>query len=89
MIDDAALKMITFQLVITPDFWDQPRRWPAGCRPVVFSAALVMHSAGVVQVPSSYAGEVERMLRKHPAVVSVARMVERAVEDTTAVRSAA
>jgi hypothetical protein len=82
--------MIAFQLVVTPDFWDRPRRWPAGCRPVVFSAALMMCGAGTVQVPAPYAGEVERMLREHPAVVSIARMVEpRAVEGTTEVRDAA
>ena len=68
--------MITFQLVITPDFWDHPRRWPAGCRPVVFSTALMMRGAGTVQVPAPFAGEVECMLREHPAVISVARMVD-------------
>ena len=68
--------MIMFQLVITPDFWDRPRQWPAGCRPVVFSTALMMRGAGTVQVPAPFAGEVEHMLREHPAVISVARMVE-------------
>ncbi len=84
------LKMTSFRLIVTPDFWDQPRRWPAGCHPVVFSAALMMRGAGVVQVPAPYAGEVERMLQQHPTVVSVARMVEpRGVEGTAEVRDAA
>ncbi len=66
--------MVCFELVVTSDFWDRPRGWPAGCRPVVFSAPLMMRNAGMLQVPVAFAAEVDRLLREHPAVVSAARV---------------
>ena len=63
--------MVTFLLVVTSDFWDSQRRWPDGCRPVIFSTDMVMKNAGTVQVPAEFADEVERMLRENPYVLSV------------------
>ncbi|HEX6291727.1 MAG TPA: hypothetical protein VFZ66_21255 [Herpetosiphonaceae bacterium] len=63
--------MVTFLLVVTSDFWDAQRRWPAGCRPVIFSTDMVMKNAGTVQVPAEFADEVERLLRENPHVLSV------------------
>ena len=39
-------------LVVAPEFWDGPRQWPVGCRPVVFSTELVMRNAGTLQAPA-------------------------------------
>ena len=65
--------MTLLMLVISPDFWDKRRRWPAGCRPVVYSTDLVMRNAGLLRVPSEFEGQVEGLLEDHPAVVSVVR----------------
>ncbi len=67
--------MIAFKLVVTPEFWDGPRGWPEGCRPIVFSTELVMRNAGVVHVPEPFLAEASRMLRDHPHVLSVAPLV--------------
>jgi hypothetical protein len=66
--------MVTFILTVTSDFWDTKRRWPAGCRPVIFSTDMVMKNAGTVQVPVRFAHEVESLLRKNPHVLTVERV---------------
>jgi hypothetical protein len=66
--------MLTFILVVTSDFWDSKRRWPDGCRPVIFSTDLVMKNVGTVQVPVQFAQEVEHLLRSNPQVISVERV---------------
>ena len=66
--------MVTFILVVTSDFWDTKRGWPAGCRPVIFSTDMVMKNAGTVQVPVQFAYEVEQMLRSNAHVISVERV---------------
>ncbi len=66
--------MILFSVVVAVEFWDTPRTWPDGCAPVVFSTDLVMRNAGTVQVPPQCGPAVERMLRAHPHVISVARV---------------
>lgn len=66
--------MVTFILVVTSDFWDTKRRWPVGCRPVIFSTDMVMKNAGTVQVPVQFAHEVEQLLRSNANVISVERV---------------
>ncbi len=66
--------LITFELTVTPDFWDHPRDWPRDCRPIVFSSAAVMRNRGTVQVPLECADIVEQQLQQHPEVIAVARM---------------
>jgi hypothetical protein len=78
--------MVTFILVVTSDFWDGKRRWPDGCRPVIFSTDMVMKNAGTVQVPVQFAHEVEQLLRSNPQVISVERVplvFPRFMEDMT------
>lgn len=65
---------VTFELTVTPDFWDQPREWPVECRPIVFSTAAVMRNQGTLQVPAGCADIVERRLREHPQVIAVSRV---------------
>ena len=81
--------MICFWLVVTPGFWDSPRDWPAGCRPVVFSTELVMRNTGMVQVPAAFAAEVEHRLGTHPAVLSVTRPLMARVSHAESPRKAA
>jgi hypothetical protein len=66
--------MVTFILVVTSDFWDTKRQWPAGCRPVIFSTDMVMKNAGTVQVPVEFAQDVERLLLANPHVLTVERV---------------
>jgi hypothetical protein len=66
--------MVTFILVVTSDFWDTKRGWPAGCRPVIFSTDMVMKNAGTVQVPVEFAQDVERLLLANPYVLTVERV---------------
>lgn len=67
--------MVSFELVVATEFWDRPRAWPSGCRPVVFSTDLVMRNEGTMHAPQQFASEVEQILRGHPHVVCVARVV--------------
>lgn len=68
--------MVTFKLIVAPTFWDTPRTWPEGCRPVVFSTDLIMRNAGTLQVPSASAAEVEALLRRHPEILAVSRVLQ-------------
>ncbi len=65
--------LITFELSVTPAFWDEPRDWPQDCRPIVFSSPAVMHNRGTIQVPAECADAVEQRLQQHPQVIAVAR----------------
>jgi hypothetical protein len=67
------MAMVIFMLTVTPSFWDQPRTWPLGCRPVIFSIDAVMKNQGTLQVPMAHASEVEQMLRANPHVLSIVR----------------
>ncbi len=67
------MAMVIFMLTVTPSFWDQPRIWPPGCRPVIFSIDAVMKNQGTLQVPIGYASEVEDMLRVNPHVLAIVR----------------
>lgn len=73
---------VTFELTVTPEFWDHARQWPTGCRPIVFSTDAVMRNRGTVQVPAICADEVERRLRAHPEVVAIVRVLPRRDEWT-------
>lgn len=64
---------VVFVLMVKPEFWDEPRQWPRGCRPVVYSVELVMQNHGALHVPASFAAEVEQQLRQHPHVLSAVR----------------
>jgi hypothetical protein len=66
--------MVTFTLTVRPSFWDQRRRWPAGCRPVIFSVSLVNQNTGGLSVPAAHAQAVERLLRAHPDVILIERV---------------
>ena len=81
--------MIDFWLVVAPAFWDGPRRWPAGCRPVVFSTELVMRNAGRMQAPAACSAAVEQLLRAHPAVLSITRASRAAASADSGRRKAA
>ena len=65
--------MVTFSLTVAPSFWDQRRRWPAGCRPVIFSVSLVNQNTGALSVPAEHARAVEQLLRAHPDVLTIER----------------
>jgi hypothetical protein len=63
--------MVTFELIVTPEFWDTPRAWPTDDGPIVFSTDLVMRHRGTLQVPLHIADAIEQYLRSHPQVLAI------------------